>query len=233
MAVTYLGSRQHIAEVLANLESTKTLVVVDAVTLNREELEAQLDTAMSAEARLLIRPELATEDVSERAAEYLSWLDSVESILREHGDTQVLHLPRAVDDWEDDINQAIEFNTFCLVEPAKRMSLISRDRRSELVHAAVEAASSGREVRSCDGPSTVPAESIVNALNAESEQEISFEQAKPADLFDVMVTAGITPDLCNRVVAAQQLVVAESASDGSTGAEAIDDFRIYVSTKRE
>ena len=38
MTVTYIGSRQHIAELVGDFGGAKSVAVVDAVTLNREEL---------------------------------------------------------------------------------------------------------------------------------------------------------------------------------------------------
>lgn len=232
MAVTYLGSRNHIAQILDYFDIVDPPVVFDAVTLNREELAGQLETTAKAAKRLLIRPEIVNKAISERAADYLAWLDTVESRLREFGETRVLHLPRSAEDWDDDINQAIEFNAFCLVEPAQFMSLISRKQRTEMVQAAVKATAASADVQPNFTSSTVPADSIINILNSEFDEFISFERAKPADLYDVMVTAGMSAELSNRVVAAQQLVVSESAIDDPNEDEALEDFRMYVNRKK-
>ncbi|MCT2184639.1 hypothetical protein M3G00_17065 [Brevibacterium casei] len=228
MAVTYLGSRPHIADILSDLNSSTSLVVVDAVTLNREELSAELNTTASAEVRLMIRPEVVTEVISDGAAEYLSWLDSIESQLRGFGAVKVLRLPRAAEDWEEDVQQALEFNAFCLVEPAQGMSLITRDRRCALVRGAVETASSDCDVQVGGKPSTVSAKSVAQALSVEVGQTILAEKGKPADLLDAMVTAGMDPGLSGRIVAAQQLVVTESSGDETDGGDALQDFQKYV-----
>lgn len=233
MTVTYIGSRQHIAELVGDFGGAKSVAVVDAVTLNREELREQLGAAASSDARLLIRPERVAESISAWAADYISWQDDIESTLSEFGGAQVLNLPRSAEDWDDDIDQTIEYRAFCLVEPAKQISLISRRQRNELVQAALQSTSSGSPVRSSGVPSTVPAKSVIEALKSELGQDTASEGVKPVDLYDVMVASGMAPDLSERVIAAQQLVVSKEPGDESNCAEAIEDLRTYVNAKKE
>lgn len=233
VTVTYIGARQHIAELISDLDEARSVAVVDAVTLNREELREQLSNAEESDARLLIRPELIAQSDSEWAADYISWQDDIESTLSNLGETQILKLPRSAEDWADDIEQAIEYKALCLVEPAQQMSLISRFHRNELVQAAIRAASSGSPVRSSDIPSTVPTESVIQVLKSELGQDTVAENAKPADLYDVMVASGMTPDISERVIAAQQLVVSKVPGDESNSAEALEDLRTYVNAKKK
>lgn len=232
MVTTYLGARSHIAQILEKCGIVDPPVVVDAVTLNREELVEQLETTANAAKRLLIRPEVINADISDRAADYLAWIDTIESRLRQFGETRVLSLPRSVEDWEEDINNATEFKVFCLVEPAQFISLISRKQRTEIVQAAVNATAAGAKFQSTVTPSTVPADSITKILSSEVDENIRSEKVKPADLYNVMVTAGMGSELSNRVVSAQQLAVSEVAIDNPNEEEALEDFRIYVSRKK-
>lgn len=232
MVTTYLGSRNHIAQILEKCGIVDPPVVVDAVTLNREELVEQLETTANAAKRLLIRPEVINADISDRAADYLAWIDTIESRLRQFGETRVLTLPRSIEDWEEDINNATEFKVFCLVEPAQFISLISRKQRTEMVQAAINATAAGAKFQPTVAPSTVPADSITKILSSEVDENIRSERVKPADLYNVMVTAGMGSELSNRIVSAQQLAVSEVAIDNPNEEEALEDFRIYVSRKK-
>ncbi|SDS29718.1 hypothetical protein SAMN04488539_1391 [Corynebacterium timonense] len=227
MKVTYLGSRIHIAQTLADIEVIEPLVVIDAVTLNREELVEKIEIAASASTRLLIRPEIINEDLSGSATEYLSWIDAVQSKICEFGETRILNLPRQVEDWKEDIKQVVKYHSLVLIEPAKVMSLVSREQAAESLRGAVAAAASGADIPASTVFGAVPTDRVIEILSSELGYRVGLEPAKPSDLFDAMIDAGMNPTLSSRVIGAQQLVVSDSVTAVGTY-EALTEFKKYV-----
>lgn len=232
MSVTYIGSRKHVLHSLEKLQLREPLVVVDAVTLNREAINDRIKKIDPHCKRLIIRPKVVAQVHTKHAAEYLQWLDATETSLRSSGDTTTLFLPRVVEDWKDDIGKAVEFNSFYLVEPGDFISLIDRKRFDEILQGAALQAVTGAEIRMNKDHSVFPATAMVEILESELNQPISLEQVKASDLYEAMVDAGMSATLSNRIVAAQQLVVSKTGDQKISAPNTSDDIRHYVATMK-
>lgn len=232
MTVIYIGSRKHISQSVKIAKTHDPLLVVDAVTLNREEIDERISKDLPDYRRLFIRPVNAGDLGSERVAEYEHWLKTIESKLRRNAETQTLSLARTVDDWQDDIAKSIQYGTFHITEPGTSISLISREEKNRIVREAVEHSAAGIALKPNESNMFVPTDALAQIFSAELNRSILFEQVKPDDLYRAMVDTGMSPILSDRVVAAQQLVVSKDESRRTQITDMLDDFGIYISSMK-
>lgn len=239
MHCTYLGSRDHIADLVTALEPREVTVVVDAATINREGIEEGLGGwGDDVERAVLLRPaapigpvdsgRIRTGPTDREAVDYLSWLDEVEQRVAVSLPTTVIELPRSTRDWETDIRQAIDCGVLCLIEPGGGMSLVSRPEQDMRVAEAVEADTTTSAGRS--QARAVAVTDVVEALTVAGGDAVSSEVLTADDMRAVLTDAGISPQVAQRIIGAQRLAVTVEPTRGTDGDAALEDLERMVRT---